>query len=372
MSMESPNFPIDVTFDILSRLPTKTLIQFRLASKPWLSLIQSPHFIRLKSIAKPITEDNFVLVYYESADYTKQYYSICSVREGKTLIEHKKFEFPFKSLYGYVRIVGSSNGLVCLFDTNFFSYIGTLILWNVIVGKFIVLPDSHATHRFSDTFSHMVVGFGFVLGKNDFKVVQILYDCYSDDIPEVLVYSMEADLWRKVDAVVPGFMPNRWSSNVFVKGSVHWLAFKRPRISYLCNSIMSFDMSDEVFSEIALPRDQNLSYDKVHLSVSASGDSLSLFFHINDRWEAWSMKEYGVAESWMKEFTISETQISMPLNFMDNGDVLLVMESGKLVSCDLENQQMKDLGICGLPTSFCMVSYTSGLILLDRGDKVLK
>ncbi|GFY92323.1 hypothetical protein Acr_08g0007190 [Actinidia rufa] len=317
MSMESPNFPIDVTFDILSRLPTKTLIQFRLASKPWLSLIQSPHFIRLKSIAKPITEDNFVLVYYESADYTKQYYSICSVREGKTLIEHKKFEFPFKSLYGYVRIVGSSNGLVCLFDTNFFSYIGTLILWNVIVGKFIVLPDSHATHRFSDTFSHMVVGFGFVLGKNDFKVVQILYDCYSDDIPEVLVYSMEADLWRKVDAVVPGFMPNRWS-------------------------------------------------------ISASGDSLSLFFHINNRWEAWSMKEYGVAESWMKEFTIAETQISMPLNFMDNGDVLLVMESGKLVSCDPENQQMKDLGICGLPTSFCMVSYTSGLILLDRGDKVLK
>ena len=74
----------------------------------------------------------------------------------------------------------------------------------------------------------------------------------------------------------------------------------------------------------------------------------------------------------MKQFTIVGVQISLTLNFMDNGDVLLVMESGKLVSCDHENQQMKDLGICGLPTSFCMVSYTSGLILLDRGDKVLK
>ncbi|PSS05100.1 F-box protein isoform 1 [Actinidia chinensis var. chinensis] len=195
----------------------------------------------------------------------------------------------------------------------------------------------------------------------------------SDDIPEVLVYSMEADLWRKVGVVVPGFIPNRWSINVFVKVSVHWLALKGPRIDYLCDSIMSFNMSDEVFSEIALPIYGNISYDRVHLSVSASGDSLCLcFFHFNDLWEVWLMKDYGVVESCIKQFTIAEAQISMLLNFMDNGDVLLVMESGNLVSCDPGNQQMKDLAICGPPSSFCGVSYTSSLILLDRGDEVLK
>lgn len=290
---------------------------------------------------------------------------------GKSLIERKKFEFPFKSQHGYIRIVGSSNGLVCLFDTNFYSYMCGLILWNVIIGKFKKLPYSYLTHRYRNNFSHMVLGFGFVLETNDFKVVQILYDCGSDDIPDVLVYSTELNSWRKIEATAPCYMPNRWSSNVYVNGGVHWMAYKRPKVGHLCNSIMSFDMSGEVFKEMALPNNRPNGYDQLDLSVSVSGETLSLFFHFNDRWEVWLMQDYGVEDSWMRQFSIAGEQISLPLNLIDNQDVLIVTGSGNLVSFDAENQQMKDLGITGLPSSFRIVTCTSSLILLDRGENVL-
>ncbi|KAH7863340.1 hypothetical protein Vadar_016254 [Vaccinium darrowii] len=181
----------------------------------------------------------------------------------------------------------------------------------------------------------MVLGFGFVLETNDFKVVQILYDCGSDDIPDVLVYSTELNSWRKIEATAPCYMPNRWSSNVYVNGAVHWMAYKRPKVGHLCDSIMSFHMSGEVFKEMTLPNNRPNGYDQLDLSVSASGE-----------------------------------QISLPLNLIDNQDVLMVTGSGNLVSFDAENQQMKDLGISGLPSSFRIVTCTSSLMLLDRGEKI--
>ncbi|KAI8544988.1 hypothetical protein RHMOL_Rhmol07G0008000 [Rhododendron molle] len=371
------SLPRDVLLDILLRLPVKPLVRFSLSSKQLLSLIHHPQFISLhltRSKSNPFPDDNFLLLCYKSSlDFKKQYCSISSFADGgKTLVEHKKFQLPFKSShgeYGYVKIVGSANGLVCLFDNDFYSPAADIILWNMVIGKCKKLPCSRLGYRYRHSFSHMVVGFGFDLEAGDFKVVQILYDVDSDDIPDVLVYSMELNYWRKIEAVAPCYMPDRWSSNVYVNGGVHWMAYKRPRVGDLRDSIMSFDISGEVFKEMALPSNRPIGYDKLHLSASASGETLSLFFQFDDRWEVWLMQEYGVVDSWMRQVSIVGEQISLPLNLMDNGDVLLETKSGNLVSCDAENQQMKDLGISGL--YFRLVPCTSSLSLLDRGEKVL-
>lgn len=101
-----------------------------------------------------------------------------------------------------------------------------VILWNMIVGKCKKLPNSHLTHLYRDSYSHVVVGFGFVLETNDFKVVQIMYDGDSDDFPDVWVYSVEFNTWRKIEAIAPCSMTRFSSSNVYVNGAVHWLACK--------------------------------------------------------------------------------------------------------------------------------------------------
>ncbi|KAH7863503.1 hypothetical protein Vadar_018277 [Vaccinium darrowii] len=107
---------------------------------------------------------------------------------------------------------------------------------------------------------------------------------------------------------------------------------------------------------MALPNDRPNGYDQLHLSVSASGETLSLFFHFNDCWEVWLMQDYGVEDSWMRQFSIAGEQMSLPLNLIDNRDVLIEMGSGNLFSFNAASQQMKDLGICGLRSSFRIVT----------------
>ncbi|KAA8520726.1 hypothetical protein F0562_015002 [Nyssa sinensis] len=349
MSNQAPNLPPDVMFDILSRVPIKSLLQFRCVAKSWLCLVGHPHFIKFhlaRSISDTttITGGHHLLLFYESNDYTKSDYSL---RCTTTFLERIKLEFPFQSVHGYLRIVGSSRGLVCLFDTNYFTYIGTVILWNPIIRKFKVLPDSHQTHRFRDTFSHTVVGFGFVSKIDDYKVVQVLYDSDRQAIPDVLVYTMETNSWKKVEAIAPCYIPNCWSNNVYVNGVVHWMAFERPEVDGFSNSIMSFDMIDEVFGVMALPNNRDLGYDKVHLAVSASGESLSLLIHlrggVSDIWEIWLMKEYGVEESWVRLFTIAESLNSLPLYLMNNGEVLLVDKSWTACEAVLETNDAQNL-----------------------------
>ncbi|XP_059634328.1 F-box protein At3g07870-like [Cornus florida] len=375
MSSEVPNLPRDVMFDILSRVPIKSLLQFRCVAKSWPPLIAHPHFIKLhlaRSTSDP-TQGCHFLLYYESSDYTKDSYSLRCIN---TFDEHMNLEFPFKSVHGYIRIVGSSRGLICLFDTNYFTYIGRIILWNPVIRKSKFIPNSHLSHRFRDSFSHMVVGFGFVSKIDDYKVVQILYDSDRLAIPDVLVYTMKSNFWRKVGAVAPCYIPKCWTNNVYVNGTVHWMAYKRPKEDGVCDSIMSFDMSDEVFWEMGMPNNLSLNYNKVHLAVSDSGESLALILYfesgLGDWWEIWFMNEYGVVESWTKQFIIEQAQISFPLCFLNNGELLFVLYNGKLVFYDPGDQQVKDLEIYGLPGSFRVVSYMTSLVLLDGGNEVLE
>ncbi|CAK9146364.1 unnamed protein product [Ilex paraguariensis] len=372
MSSELSNLPRDVIFDILSRLPTKSLLQFRCVSKSYPPIISHPHFINFH-LSNGGGGDHHVLLHYESTDYTTEYYSI---RCTSTFYETIKLEIPFKSVNGYFRIVGSSKGIICLFDTNYFTYIGTLIFWNPSIRKFKIVKDSHLSHRFRDKFSHMVVGFGLVSKINDFKVVQILYDLDNQAEPDVLVYGFDDDCWRKIEAVAPCFVNKGWSNNVFVNGCVHWMAYERSKkLDGRYNSIMAFDVGDEVFRVMELPRNREINYDQMFLFPSASEESLSLFILFrdgaSDRWEMWIMRQYGMAESWMRQFTIVQLQISLPLMIRNNGEVLLVMNNGNLVSYDPENQQVKDLGICGLPSSFRIVSYMPSLALLDGGERAV-
>ncbi|KAM7511906.1 hypothetical protein LguiB_010781 [Lonicera macranthoides] len=360
--------PRDVTFDILSRLPIKTLIQFTCVSKSSLPLISHPHFIKLH-LSKSTTK-NFLL-YYESIDYTRYSFSLhCP----NTLIERSKLEFPFESVHGYFRIVGSCNGLVCFFDTNYFTYVGTVFLWNPSIRKFWVLKNCQNKN---DSLSHMVIGFGFVPKVDDFKVVKIVYDLDFEVNPDVFVYTLKDDSWRKIEGFAPCFLPKRWTNNVFVKSSVNWLASKSSKLGDFYDSIMAFDLGDETFRAMELPDIHGDNYDEMCLCSSVCGESLCLFFCFRqmdcDRWEMWLMKEYGVADSWTKQFNIVQSHISLPLCCIDSGEVLLVMKNGKLVIYDPNKQEIKDCGIWGTPGSFRLVNYMTSLVLLDcRYNKITR
>ncbi|KAL8235845.1 hypothetical protein R6Q59_016926 [Mikania micrantha] len=361
------NLPQDIIFNILHRLPTKSLIQFRCVCTSSRPLISHPSFTNLH-LSSAAAADHRTLIYYESIDYINHFYSL---RSSLTFQESLKLQLPYKTLHGYLRIVGSNKGLLCLFDTNYYSNLGTLILWNPSIQKFKIIDHPHDV---DDKFSHFVIGFGFVSRTFEFKVVKVGYDLDNYKINNtVLVYSLGTNSWeKKEDMSAPCYLTRGWSKNVFVNGFVHWLALKETVTGEL-NVIMAFDLDEERFQVLELPMNLGSGYDQI--SIDSYGNeclSLSLalcahYFEFNgDTWDVWVMGDYGLVDSWKRVFVVSQPALLIPPLLMKNDDqVLIVMNDGRLMLFDAVKNEMQDLETQGLPRSFRAISYTASLALLQ-------
>jgi hypothetical protein len=111
-----PFLPDELVFEILSRLPVKSLLQFKRVCKSWKTLISDPQFALTQFqnlIVDPtITHQRF---FYTPNNECK----IASI-PVKPLFENlseppNAIEFSMKHKY---LILGSCNGLLCLFSIN--------------------------------------------------------------------------------------------------------------------------------------------------------------------------------------------------------------------------------------------------------------
>ena len=62
--------------------------------------------------------------------------------------------------------------------------------------------------------------------------------------------------------------------------------------------------------------------------------------------------------------------LSRPIAFRRSGEVILEDLKEQLVSCDLESQKSKDLGITGYGYTFAD-SYVESLVLLDKPNRAV-
>ncbi|XP_073313832.1 F-box/kelch-repeat protein At3g06240-like [Primulina huaijiensis] len=362
--------PQDVIFQILFKLPTRTLLNLRCVSKSFVSLISHPYFLRLRLSCA--TAASHHLLYYESSDYTKIYFSF---HDSQTFSLCQKLETPFKSVNGYLRLVGSSRGVVCLFDTNYFNFVGTVILWNPFIGKYKILPCVQGFRCFKSSFSHMAVGFGFDQTNLDFKVVKILYG-YDDNEHELrseaLVYGVKTGSWRNIGQVVPCFMPKNWCSNAFVHGVVHWMAYRRPQFDGHLNCIMGFDVVEDIFTLMELPQNLGPNCKELRLSPLVNEKSLSLFVshreNMGESWDVWLMNDYGNVDSWTLKYVIVLEQVFVPIKIVNDGEILAAISDELLVLMNVETQEVMDLAVCGLPLSFYAADYDPSLALIDIGQ----
>ncbi|KAH7834393.1 hypothetical protein Vadar_015534 [Vaccinium darrowii] len=144
----------------------------------------------------------------------------------------------------------------------------------------------------------------------------------------------------------PPFVCPDQSSDVVVGGAIHWLCEDenstwfdpRPRI------ILSFDLFEEKFHQIPNLDSEILEIYKISVlegCLAITGASRerygSLEVHI------WLLKEYGVKESWTKEFVIKESfgRLS-PLFLLNSGTIVLFDDSKGLNSYDLKKDCFED------------------------------
>ncbi|KAM7476397.1 hypothetical protein LguiB_023640 [Lonicera macranthoides] len=173
-------------------------------------------------------------------------------------------------------------------------------------------------------------GFGFNHVTNDFRILRVLYlveDLDSKVLPEEKLYEFSIGSWRTINTNAYSNHIDESAQQAFSNGVLHW-----------------------------------------------SGHAVSLD---NNTCCIWVMKEYGVSESWTKQFTV-DMQNGTPFGesgvwldagaygFRDDSEILSSTTIGNLVSFDPESKRIKRLGIKGDLSAFYIDTYMESLVLLER------
>ena len=360
--------------EILHRLPVKSLIRFRCVSKAWNSLITSSVFINshlTRSLSLP-SNSNKLIVRHCVDNSDVEYYKLID-DNNVSFDQIQNIELPLKNCrIKHFKVIGSANGLFSLNKQHRY------VLWNPSIRKFITLPRpgiSVMTHGLIES----RCAFGFDPRTNDYKLVRITFPYrinMSEEAkpPIIEVYSLNEGCWRVTSASFrPGITLIYCSRPATsLNGAVHF--FAGGRCGHL---VLSFDLRDEVFHVISLPKGISKRINSVHTSVI--GGSLSILFYCGRFAEdkccdIWVMKEYGVVDSWTKQFTVhlNGGEIKWVLGLQKNGNILVeakVEETSLLCglfSYDPKSKQVKNLGICGRSYHFHVDNYMENLGLLDK------
>ncbi|KAF3948165.1 hypothetical protein CMV_025803 [Castanea mollissima] len=183
-------------------------------------------------------------------------------------------------------IAGSCNDLVCLEDVApSGDHAIFLILWNPSIRKAISLPSPVVNvPLFFKAVDHL--GFGYDPITDDYKIVRLVYlqggfshNDHERNPPIVQIYTLRTGAWRTIPGHDSRFTiveQTEQFSSVFVNGSVHWFVEDDDAVDFMvCNMIISFDIKDEVFHEMAAPKSFERRWD-LNMKVAVVGGLLAL------------------------------------------------------------------------------------------------
>ncbi|KAK9268925.1 hypothetical protein L1049_000690 [Liquidambar formosana] len=365
--MSNKNFPGDVVTDILARLPIKSLLRFRCVCKPWCSTINDTKFIHMHlNIRRTAASIEGYVIYkpLDTGSYCKHIFSRC---DGN-FAERETVQLPLKCASGKpFNVVGSCNGLLCLTDSVYPNFGCTIYVWNPFIGKFKAINNSCVPRLlFNRDCSNVVLGFGFDAQNIDYKVVRVLN--FTDlPLPDVEVYNLSTDSWRRIEADVPCVTWTKPLSSTFFNGASHWIVFRDGYGRF----IASFDFHNEVFGEIMLPN--RFKENDQELTLGVFKDSLGMIVFPDEREQfalrfVWVMKEYGISDSWVNLFTIGPLEkIGRPLGFGWDNEVLFRDYEEKLFSYCHDTRGSRHIGMRSILDAF---TYVESLVLVNEGHNV--
>lgn len=319
------DLPVDISLNILKRLPITSLFSVKSVSKAFYHLAShptlTPHWLIIRippSKKLSLIDDRGVLR-----------------KVTQPMIKKKLKAGP----------VLSCDGLLCLLYYRYkhpcLDYYRAC-LFNPLIGEHDFLPDlvlprlPESSHKGTLVSSEQVFGFGFDARTKEYKLVRIVMVTY-----EVATY-LKAEVFilgkkgRRFSKFEPEFVCPYQSSDVGVSGAIHWLCedLSPTSVDPKSRIIVSFDLFEEKFHQVSKPEI------KINESckISVLGECLAItgdFSKHHGRHEVhiWVLKEYGVKESWTKEYVIGERFGRLyPLLLLNSGNIVMSDES-KTVCC---------------------------------------
>ncbi|XP_057797591.1 F-box/kelch-repeat protein At3g23880-like [Salvia miltiorrhiza] len=302
-----PSLLKEITEEILSRLPVKSLLRFRCVSKAWRSLIDSKRFIKMhyqNSTRNPsLARHKVLLLKYvgvATLELTLVQRSVLDKSENQVV----ELDFPIS----HNSIVGCCNGLVCLVRNRQF------VLWNPstrISKKLPHLDDLDDYDDYGDNRAFDSCGFGWDESSGDYKVFATATVCAwnrSDNGKAIaMMYSLKRDSWKEVKGWDSwkktngiSILGDGMTMGMLASGSLHWEMCDR-------RGVVAFDLKREVIGAVELPE---CSEGCRWLGIGVIGECLSAYYRreYSSCVEIWMKKK----ESWEKVVVLD--QLCYPLH----------------------------------------------------------
>lgn len=169
----------------------------------------------------------------------------------------------------------------------------------------------------------------------------------TEGVVEVRVLSVGSGVWRSIGSSVYPFWIQ--SSGVCINGVIHWIVGTgklRLRLED-CFVIYALDVESECFQEFPLPRG-TFHTGKVELELGVLQGCLTVNACYKNTISVWVMKEYGVEQSWTKEYVIRNKAKGTFRSHPDIPRVLRVTEEGQVLLFLKHDLQAHNLGDRGL------------------------
>lgn len=329
--------PTAIVCDILSRLPTKTSINCKLVCKEWCRIIVSPEFAELRRACDSYfsllffgkfcsSGANFVLLDLDKNSYVNEN---CNLSVSVDAMIRFKCEFTYPKWK--LHLVNECNGLICLKTLEIW---GPYIICNPLTGQFVIVKQSPKPF-------HFLLGYG--LGccpvTHQFKVLRILMTKFKY-VAEI--QTLGTDEWRTIDDA----QTCNGKIGAFLHGSLHWYTPED-------HSIWSFQLGNEKFVRVPVPEHTKGSR-ATEVTVFDSHLCFSCISNDSCQRDIWLMKEYGMKESWVKQFVMKKGEYGLlyvPLLRFGSGKILVSFRGRcNLLVYDLQSETYKQVKVHGVPS----------------------
>ncbi|KEH15886.1 putative F-box domain-containing protein [Medicago truncatula] len=332
----------ELIVEILSRLPVKTLMQFKCVCKSWKTLIShDPSFAKLHLQRSPRNTHLLLRLFREPGwgnfDYSLISIPVSRLLESPSFVTDYQVYYQVKDItilnYPYYRlsnmdccnIVGSCNGLICLHGASWNAAANDEDMWFCLW-----IP---ATNTLSEKFGYSTIlfryTFGYDISNDGYKVVA--FSSFSDE--KLKVFCLTDNVWRDIPTfpIVPFDLCHRRfnchpfvSRGAYVSGTVNWLAIRNMNeyewndISINQFVIVSLVLATETFRQL-LPPNGFVEVPPVEPSVTVLMNRLCFSHRFKGtHFVLWMMMEFGVQDSWIQFLKISFQDLQIDYGISDS------------------------------------------------------
>ncbi|XP_026458627.1 F-box protein CPR1-like [Papaver somniferum] len=283
--------PEEIYYEILLRLPVKSLLACKCVCRNWYALISASDFVKLhheltieKNNPMLMLKVNGITQFYSISYDSLPSSSVCEIKDYAIEMDH-----PFKSYYS-VGFSGSCNGFILSLDPA--------------TREYKELPKSPIEISIDNICVH---GFGYDHKTDNYKLAVGIEANGSKDSILIQVYTLASNSWKIGQTLSYRFIHFQ-TSGVLVNGNLHWLALGQNNCL-----LLSLDIADGSFKEMQLPRhllEMEMNKD-ICIGVLQGCLCLLVSSYVNGvkDSEVWEMLDYGVQESWTKRYVMAHESI---------------------------------------------------------------